>query len=46
MIAKGNVIECVGTMDDGSKRRVRITMTDDNGKIDVDLLGLAQPAGA
>jgi len=36
---KGNTIDCVGTMDDGSKREVKITLTDGNGKINVKLLG-------
>ncbi|MBK5232068.1 MAG: DUF4333 domain-containing protein [Thermoleophilia bacterium] len=45
VMEKGNTIECVGTMDDGSKRRVKITLTDGNGQIHVDLLGLAQPTG-
>lgn len=41
VIAKGNVIECVGTMDNGTKRQVKITMTNGDGNIDVNLLGPA-----
>lgn len=44
VMEKGNTIDCVGTMDDGSKREVKITLTDGNGKIHVDLLGPAQEA--
>lgn len=40
-IKKGEVIECTGTMDDGSKRKVKITLTNGNGAIHVDLLGPA-----
>ncbi len=39
VMEKGNTIDCVGTMDDGSKREVKITLTDGNGKINVKLLG-------
>jgi len=45
VIAKGNVVECVGTMDNGTKRQVKITMTNGDGNIDVDLLGPAKPTG-
>jgi hypothetical protein len=41
VIEKGNVIDCVGTMDDGSKRQVKITLKNGNGDIHVDLLGPA-----
>lgn len=41
VMEKGNVIDCVGTMDDGSKRQVKITLKDGNGAIHVDLLGPA-----
>ena len=41
VIKKGNVIECVGTMDNGTKRQVKVTMTNGNGDIDVNLLGPA-----
>lgn len=40
-IKKGEVIACTGTMDDGSKRKVKITLKDGNGAIHVDLLGPA-----
>lgn len=41
VIEKGNVIDCTGTMDDGSKRKVTITLTDGDGAINVKLLGPA-----
>jgi len=45
VIAKDNVIECVGTMDNGDKRQVKITMKNGDGDINVELLGAAQTTG-
>lgn len=39
LVEKGTVVDCVGTMDDGSERKVKLTLTDGNGAFDIDLLG-------
>jgi len=39
LIEAGTVVDCVGIMDNGTKREVKLTLTDGNGAFDIDLLG-------
>lgn len=39
VVEQGTVVDCVGTMDNGEKREVKLTLTDESGNFDIDLLG-------
>ena len=39
VIEEGTEVDCVGTMDNGEKREVKLTLTDGSGNFDINLLG-------